>query len=113
MNGELLFVYGTLRLPHVQEFVVGRRVSGRGAHLPGWRLQQLSIADPSVVGVSGEAVHPIAVPDPDAIEGVAGSVLELSPEELARVDGYEVGDYERVRVRLNDGTRVWFYAARS
>jgi len=92
---------------------VGRRVSGRDAYLPGWRLQQLRIADDTVVGVSGEAVHPIAVPDPDVVEGVAGSVLELSPEELVRVDDYEVGDYERVRVSLGDGTRVWFYAARS
>jgi hypothetical protein len=36
-------------------------------------------------------------------EGVAGTVFELSREEITRADDYEVDDYQRVRAVLKSG----------
>jgi hypothetical protein len=40
---------------------------------------------------------------------VAGTVLELTAEELAAADRYEVDDYRRVPVRLGSGLQAWVY----
>lgn len=110
-GGGQLFVYGTLRLPQVQREVIGRLVPGRPALLPGWRLAEQVIDDPSVVGLSGQAVHPIAVPSADPTDEIAGECLELTAAELLAVDDYEVSAYQRVRVTVADGTSAWFYSA--
>jgi hypothetical protein len=44
-------------------------------------------------------------------EGVAGTVFELSREEITRADDYEVDDYQRVRAVLKSGRNCWIYAA--
>jgi hypothetical protein len=44
-------------------------------------------------------------------EGVAGTVFELSREEITRADDYEVDDYQRVRAVLKSGRSCWIYAA--
>jgi hypothetical protein len=36
-------------------------------------------------------------------------VFEVSDEELAAADLYEVGDYERVLLRLESGLHAWVY----
>jgi gamma-glutamylcyclotransferase (GGCT)/AIG2-like uncharacterized protein YtfP len=40
---------------------------------------------------------------------VAGSVFEITAEELAAADQYEVPDYERVAVELKSGAQAWVY----
>lgn len=107
---EALFVYGTLRLPQVQRDVIGRLVPGQPAQLTGWRLAEQVIDDQSVVGLSGEAVHPIAVASHDPLDVIEGWRLDLTPAELQRVDDYEVDAYRRVPVRLVGGGAAWFYA---
>ena len=42
---------------------------------------------------------------------VSGTVFELSSEEIAAADDYEVADYQRVRARLKSGRSCWIYAA--
>ena len=47
-----------------------------------------------------------------ALSGTLPSVmLEVSPEELARMDIYEGSVYTRVKVTLQSGTEAWVYRA--
>lgn len=103
-----LFSYGTLQLPEVQLANYGRLLTGTADVLPGYRLAPLEINDPHVVDVSGKAVHTIACasgPD-DRIEGV---LFELTAEELAATDAYEVDSYARVEAVLESGRKAWVY----
>ncbi len=87
-----VFVYGTLRYPAIRQVVIGRRGNARSGVLDGFRRRHLNI-EPA------EAAH------------VQGEVLEVSSEELLRLDRYErLGiRYERVRLELRDGTDAWVY----
>lgn len=87
-----VFVYGTLRSPTVRRVVVGRRVDAQPAVLDGYRREHLNIESA----------------DSSYVEGV---LLEVSSEELRRLDRYErLGiRYERVRLALRDGSDAWVY----
>ncbi|WP_418515826.1 gamma-glutamylcyclotransferase family protein [Curtobacterium flaccumfaciens pv. flaccumfaciens] len=106
-----VFSYGTLQQPLVQESLFGEHVPTTPDSLPGWRLDRVTITDPDVIRTSGSDQHPIlrrGAPD-DVVEGVA---LALGYEwQLRAVDGYEVADYQRVRVTLASGRTAWVYVA--
>ncbi|WP_323749681.1 gamma-glutamylcyclotransferase family protein [Curtobacterium sp. VKM Ac-1376] len=106
-----VFSYGTLQQPLVQESLFGEHVPTTPDSLPGWRLDRVTITDPDVIRTSGSNQHPIlrrGTPD-DVVEGVA---LALGYEwQLRAVDGYEVADYQRVRVTLASGRTAWVYVA--
>ena len=104
-----LFSYGTLRQPDVQRRVFGREVRGREDELPGYRLSLVEIADPAAVATSGAERHPIAKATGQANDTVAGCALRVTPDELARADGYETADYRRVSVRLASGLDAFVY----
>jgi hypothetical protein len=106
---HLLFSYGTLQLSAVQEATFGRRMPVRPATLPGYRLGTVAIADPHVVEVSGSAEHPFAQATGDPDDVVEGVVLELTDDDLAAADRYEVDDYTRVAVVLGTGETAWLY----
>lgn len=108
---EHLFSYGTLRLPHVQRQLFGAELPTTADALVGWRLRMLRIADPAVVALSGEAEHPILERTDNPADRVDGVVLEVTAEQLAAADDYEVDDYRRVRARLASGGEAWVYAA--
>ncbi|WP_240037176.1 gamma-glutamylcyclotransferase family protein [Leifsonia flava] len=108
---EHLFSYGTLRLASVQRGTFGAELPTRDDALPGFRLGVLKITDPHVIALSGSDEHPILERTDDPADSVAGSVLELTPEQLAAADAYEVADYVRVTVTLASGTRAWVYVA--
>ena len=108
---ERLFSYGTLRLPAVQRELFGTELPTAMDALVGWRLRMLRITDPDVVALSGEAEHPILERTDDPADRVDGSVLEVTPAQLAAADDYEVDDYRRVRAQLVSGGDVWVYAA--
>lgn len=105
----LLFSYGTLQDPAVQRANFGRELTGRADLLPGYRTDLVEITDPEVVAVSGQDRHPIVVFTGDPADRVAGTVFEVSEEELAAADTYEVDDYRRVLVGLVSGDRAWVY----
>jgi gamma-glutamylcyclotransferase (GGCT)/AIG2-like uncharacterized protein YtfP len=107
----LLFSYGTLRDPAVQQANFGRTLDGRDDSIVGYRLDVVEIADAEVVALSGETHHPILLPG-SARDTVAGSVFELTDDELRRADHYEVDDYQRVEVPLASGGKAWVYVAR-
>ena len=106
---HLLFSYGTLRLPAVQEATFGRRMPVRDAVLPGYVLDTVAITDPHVIEVSGSAEHPFARPTGNPHDVVQGAVLELTDDDLAAADEYEVDDYTRIAVTLATGETAWLY----
>ncbi len=105
----LLFSYGTLQDRNVQLAHFGRELRGRPDAMPGYRQSLIAIADPQVVATSGKTHHPIVEPSPDSADEVPGSVFEITAEELAAADKYEVSDYKRVSVRLKSGLLAWVY----
>ncbi len=109
---ELLFSYGTLRMPAVQQATFGRLLEGEEDAIVGYRVEMLTITDPDVLETSGVAEHPVLVAAGDGAE-VDGTVFEISPDELAAADSYEVDDYERVAVPARSGRTVWAYVARA
>ncbi|MBS0212482.1 MAG: gamma-glutamylcyclotransferase [Proteobacteria bacterium] len=104
----LLFSYGTLQLDSVQMDTFGRLLEGQHDILPGYELGQLEITDPAVLASSGKTYHPIARRCGGSI-GIAGMVFEISDEELAHADRYEVSDYRRVLGELTSGQVAWVY----
>jgi gamma-glutamylcyclotransferase (GGCT)/AIG2-like uncharacterized protein YtfP len=108
---ERLFSYGTLQLEAVQRSTFGRLLAGRPDHLPGFRQSLIEITDPEVLATSGQTHHPIVVHTGDPQDQIAGTVFELTPEDLAQADRYEVADYRRERFTLASGVEAWVYVA--
>ncbi|HEY6620110.1 MAG TPA: gamma-glutamylcyclotransferase family protein [Steroidobacteraceae bacterium] len=104
----LLFSYGTLRDGAVQMANFGRLLAGRADALPGYAIVPIEILDPAVVALSGKAQHMIAIRG-DAADEVSGVVFEITAEELAAADRYEVADYARVLATLKSGVKSWVY----
>jgi gamma-glutamylcyclotransferase (GGCT)/AIG2-like uncharacterized protein YtfP len=105
----LLFSYGTLQLDDVQRATFGRLLKGSPDALPGYRQTMVRITDPDVVRTSGVDHHPIVTASPNPGDEVAGAVFEITAEELAAADTYEVSDYKRIAVRLKSGRNAWVY----
>lgn len=106
---ERLFSYGTLQLESVQLATFGRKLAGAPDSLPGFARTLVEITDPEVLAASGETHHPIVAHTGDDADRVSGTVFELTADELANADAYEVDDYKRVAVTLASGTRAWVY----
>lgn len=108
---EALFTYGTLQSASVQLDTFGRLIEGEDDVLAGFRLDQVEIADPRVVELSGAAAHPILCETQNPLDKVVGRVLWLSPDELEAADEYEVALYRRARVTLASGREAWVYVS--
>lgn len=104
-----LFSYGTLQQPDVQLANYGRLLTGTPDALLGYRLARLEITDPHVVAVSGKAVHTIACASGNPEDRIEGMVFDLSAQELAATDAYEVDSYARVEAVLESGRKAWVY----
>jgi hypothetical protein len=108
----LLFSYGTLQQEEVQRANYGRLLQGAPDTLAGYRLDSIEIADPRVVSLSGKAMHTIARYTGDPADRIAGTRFEISADELAATDSYEVEDYERTEVMLESGRPAFCYLRR-
>ena len=108
MESELLFSYGTLQQEGVQLAQFGRLLAGRADALIGWRQEMVQITDPDVLAKSGKALHPIVIPGRKD-DSVPGMVFEITAEELAAADRYEVADYRRIAAPLKYGLTAWVY----
>lgn len=107
---ELLFSYGTLQLEKVQLESFGRKLIGHKDVLKGYKLGQLQITDKDVLAKSGQEFHPMAIPStPSKNDKIAGVLFEITPEELAQADKYEVDDYKRVKCKFESGKEGWIY----
>ena len=105
---ELLFSYGTLQQDEVQQASFGRLLKGHADALVGWKQEMVEITDPDVLRHSGKTHHPIVMPGRKD-DSVAGTVFEITEEELAAADAYEVSDYKRVAATLASGLTAWVY----
>jgi gamma-glutamylcyclotransferase (GGCT)/AIG2-like uncharacterized protein YtfP len=109
MTPVLLFSYGTLQDKNVQLASFGRELQGRVDAIPGYAQTLIAIADPQVVATSGKTHHPIVQPSANPADEVAGMVFEITAQELAAADEYEVADYKRISVTLKSGVQAWVY----
>ncbi len=105
---ERLFSYGTLQQDEVQQASFGRLLKGAPDALVGWKQEMVEITDPDVLAKSGKSFHPIVMQG-DAQDRVLGMVFEITAEELAAADRYEVSDYKRVSAKLASGLTAWVY----
>ena len=96
---ELLFVYGTLQDPAVQQRLIGRTITGTPDVLDGYFKSSMFMSD---------GIYPLVIPRHK--QEVSGLVLEVTPEELLAMDVYETTAYRRVRVPLRSGRESWVYA---
>lgn len=106
---QLLFSYGTLQQREVQLATFGRELFGTPDQLVGFHQSMVKIEDPEVVKTSGRTHHPIVRQTGVAEEMVAGTVFEVTDEELANADTYEVSDYKRISAPLASGRAAWVY----
>ena len=105
----LLFSYGTLQQENVQLSTFGRLLQGQRDELLGFEQSLVRIEDPQVVATSGKADHTIVRFNGRSDSRVAGTVLEITDEEFASADRYEVADYKRVAATLASGRQAWVY----
>jgi hypothetical protein len=106
---KLLFSYGTLQNRLVQLETFGRELAGSDDQLLGYKIEMVEIGDQQVVALSGKTHHPIAVESQDKSDFVPGVIFEITPEELAQSDLYEVSDYKRVMGAFKSGQQAWVY----
>lgn len=107
---QKLFSYGTLQQKNVQQQTFGRLLTGTPDVLIGYVLGEVRISDPEVLAKSGKEYHPILVPTGNMNDEVAGTIFEVTDEELAQADEYEVDDYARVSAKFKSGVTAWVYA---
>ena len=106
---ENLFSYGTLQIENVQLDTFGRLLAGSADSLSGYKKEMVKIEDEKVVATSGEAYHPIITFTDNPNDEIAGTVFEITPEELKQADEYEVDSYKRISVQLKSGKKAWVY----
>lgn len=107
---QKLFSYGTLQQENVQQSTFGRPLQGVSDTLVGYRLDSIRITDADVIAKSGKEFHPILVHTGDHNDVVEGTIFDVTNDELALADDYEVDDYVRVSAQFQSGTTAWIYA---
>lgn len=110
---EKLFSYGTLQMQNVQLETFGRLLNGAEDSLVGFVLSEVKITDADVIAKSGTNIHPILRRTNNSDDKVKGTVFEITAEELAKADEYEVDDYIRVEAKFLSSTVAWVYTAAS
>jgi gamma-glutamylcyclotransferase (GGCT)/AIG2-like uncharacterized protein YtfP len=106
----LLFSYGSLQQENVQLSTFGRLLQGQADELVGFEQATITLDDPQVVAISGKSNHVIVKFNGREDSRVAGTVFEVSDEELLSADQYECAPYERVAAMLASGKQAWVYA---
>ena len=105
----LLFSYGTLQQADVQQATFGRHLSGRRDALVGFEAATQMIDDAAMRATSGSDMHPIVRWTGRDEDRVPGTVFEVSEQDLAQADAYEVSAYQRIEARLASGLLAWVY----
>ena len=104
----LIFSYGTLQRPRVQQELFGRLVRMDDDALLGFEAVPVEIDHPDVIEFSGSATHLGLVPG-DPAARIAGKLLHVTEADLPALDDYEGDEYRRIEVGLESGTRAWVY----
>lgn len=107
---QKLFSYGTLQQDNVQLTTFGRKLTGKQDVLVGFVLTEVEITDELVLAKSGKKYHPMLKKTDNPNDQINGMVFEITDEELAQADAYEVDLYKRVSARFLSGETAWIYA---
>lgn len=91
----LVFSHGTLQDKRVQVANFDRELEGRYGVLPGYLRAMIPITDPQGVASTGTSHYANAEPSPNSHDTVAGTVFEITEQELAAADRYEAPAYVR------------------
>ena len=94
-----LFVYGTLATGETLKNILGRDVPGMSATLDGY--------NGSKTITLGNKSYPAAEKNTEC--SIQGLLVEVTPEELEKLDVYETDAYKRKEVELTDGKKTWVY----
>ena len=105
----LLFSYGTLQREDIQLLVFGRSLQGRRDELVGFESSPITLEEPRLVAQTGTSDHVIVKFNGSVDSRVAGTVFEITDEDLAKSDRYEVDPYVRIQTLLASGRHAWVY----
>ena len=98
-----LFVYGTLAIGETLKNILDRDVLGISATLDGY--------DGSKMVIIESESYPAAEKNIEC--SIQGLLIEITSEELQKLDVYETDAYKRKEVELTDGIKAWAYLNKS
>lgn len=93
---EKLFVYGTLQDSDVQKSLMGREILGHSDSLNGYIINSMLMPP-----------YPVALPEDNS--QIDGQILQVSLDELEKLDEYEGECYIRIQTWLVSGQEAWVY----
>ena len=94
-----LFVYGTLATGETLKNILDRDVHGIPATLDGYDGSKMVIIENESYLAAEKNIEC----------SIQGLLIEVSPEELEKLDVYETDAYKRKEVELTDGKKAWVY----
>jgi len=94
-----LFVYGTLAIDEILKNILDRDVSGISVTLDGFDGSKMII-------IENES-YPAAEKNIEC--SIQGLLIEVTSEELEKLDIYETDAYKRKEVELTNGKKAWIY----
>ena len=94
-----LFVYGTLAIGETLKNILDRDVPGTPATLDGY--------DGSKMVIIESESYPAAEKNIEC--SIQGLLIEITSEELQKLDVYETDAYKRKEVELTNGKKAWVY----
>ena len=94
-----LFVYGTLAIGETLKNIIDRDVPGIPVRLDGY--------DGSKMVIIESESYPAAEKNIEC--SIQGLLIEVTSEELEKLDVYETDAYKRKEVELTNGKKAWVY----
>jgi len=94
-----LFVYGTLTTGETLKNILGRGVPSMPATLDGYDGSK-------TITIENES-YPAAEKNTEC--SIQGLLIEVTSEELERLDAWETDAYKRKEVELTNGEKAWVY----
>ena len=94
-----LFVYGTLAIGETLKNILDRDVPGIPVRLDGY--------DGSKMVIIESESYPAAEKNIEC--SIQGLLIEVTSEELEKLDVYETDAYKRKEVELTNGKKAWIY----
>ncbi len=95
----MVFVYGTLTNDAIRKDIIGRIVLGIPTTLDGY--------DGSKTIIIENESYPAAEKNIEC--SIKGLMIELTLEEISKLDVYETDAYKRDEVELTNGIKAWIY----
>ena len=108
----MIFSYGSLQQEAVQLSTYGRVLRGDSDELVGWVRTLIKVSAGHKAAAAGVSHYANVERSPGSSGRVAGTVFELTDEELAAADAYErEAEYTRVVATLDSGRNAWVYVS--